>query len=257
MNCEQVQELLDAYALGAAEREEASAIEAHVADCLRCWTVLNEAQRAAAAIALSAAGERVPRSLRARVLAEAAATRPGAGSPASLLRRLMPAAAALATAGAAATLAFAFVLQAEVNDLNSDKDALEAEVQAADARLDQQQETMAVLVSPDAQTVSLEAVEPGLNATATYHWSASGEKGVLVCDGLRDLDEGEVYKVWLVTDEGNHELADFRAWRDGGYQASMSTAGIEEAPVGIGVSVEAQDGATEPSAMILWADLRR
>jgi anti-sigma factor RsiW len=70
MDCEQVKELLDAYALGAAEPEEAAALEEHMEDCARCWHSFNEAQRAAAAIALSATLCRAPESLRRNVLAE-------------------------------------------------------------------------------------------------------------------------------------------------------------------------------------------
>ncbi len=60
MKCEQVRDLLDAYALGAAEADEANALEEHVADCVRCWSSLNEAQRAAASIALSTVLLRAP-----------------------------------------------------------------------------------------------------------------------------------------------------------------------------------------------------
>ncbi|KKL49061.1 hypothetical protein LCGC14_2319290, partial [marine sediment metagenome] len=70
MDCDQVGELLDAYALGAAEADEAARLEEHVADCVRCWSSLNEAQQAAAAIALSTAFQRAPASLRNRILAE-------------------------------------------------------------------------------------------------------------------------------------------------------------------------------------------
>jgi anti-sigma factor RsiW len=70
MDCEQVKELLDAYALGAVEPEEAAALEAHMEDCARCWHSFSECQRAAAAIALSANLCRAPESLRRSVLAE-------------------------------------------------------------------------------------------------------------------------------------------------------------------------------------------
>jgi hypothetical protein len=258
MDCEQVQELLDIYALGVAEADEAAAIEAHVADCVRCWASLNEAQRAVAAIALSAKLERVPPSLRQRVLAES--QRPegkGAGGAPSLLRRLLPAATLLSTAGVVAALAFAFSLQARVNDLNSDKDDLEAEVQAMDARLESEQQAVAVLTAADAQQVSLESTDDTLDAAAVYHWSSTSRQGVLICEGLPELAESEVYKVWLVTDEGSYGLADFHAWRNGGYQTNMSLEGIEETPVAIGVSREQAADVTEPSDMILWADFQR
>lgn len=70
MDCDQVKELLDAYALGAAEPEEAAALEEHMEDCARCWDSLSEAQRAAAAVAFSANLCRAPESLRRKVLAE-------------------------------------------------------------------------------------------------------------------------------------------------------------------------------------------
>ncbi len=70
MDCEQVKELLDAHALGAAEPEEAAALEEHMEDCARCWQSFSEAQRAAAAISLSANLCRAPESLRRNILAE-------------------------------------------------------------------------------------------------------------------------------------------------------------------------------------------
>jgi anti-sigma factor RsiW len=70
MDCEQVKELLDAYALGAAEPEEAAALEEHMEDCARCWPSLSEAQRATSAVALSASIHRAPESLRRSVLVE-------------------------------------------------------------------------------------------------------------------------------------------------------------------------------------------
>jgi len=86
MDCEQVMELLDAYALGAADAHEAAAIEEHVADCVRCWSSLDAAQRVAASLALSTAQQKAPPSLLSRVLAETE-------------RRQRPEAAARALAG--------------------------------------------------------------------------------------------------------------------------------------------------------------
>jgi anti-sigma factor (TIGR02949 family) len=70
MDCDQVRELLDAYALGATEPEEAAALEEHMDDCARCWSSFSEVQRAAAAIALSANIHQAPESLRTNILAE-------------------------------------------------------------------------------------------------------------------------------------------------------------------------------------------
>ena len=69
MDCERIRDLLDAYALGAADATEAAAIEEHVADCVRCWSSLEEAQRVAASLALSTVLQKAPQPLRSRVLA--------------------------------------------------------------------------------------------------------------------------------------------------------------------------------------------
>jgi predicted anti-sigma-YlaC factor YlaD len=60
MECKEIRDLLDAHALGAAEADEANAVDEHVGDCVRCWSSLNEAQRAAASIALSTVLQRAP-----------------------------------------------------------------------------------------------------------------------------------------------------------------------------------------------------
>ncbi len=60
MECKEVRGLLDAYALGAAEADEANCVDLLVADCVRCWSSLNVAQRAAASIALSTVLQRAP-----------------------------------------------------------------------------------------------------------------------------------------------------------------------------------------------------
>lgn len=70
MDCDEVKELLDAYALGAADADEAAALEEHMGDCVRCWPSFTEAQQAAASLALSVSLQQAPESLRKGILAE-------------------------------------------------------------------------------------------------------------------------------------------------------------------------------------------
>jgi anti-sigma factor RsiW len=72
MHCEELGELLDAYALGALRPEERGPIEEHLADCLRCWKHLKECQKAAALLVLAVPLEQPREELRQRILAEAA-----------------------------------------------------------------------------------------------------------------------------------------------------------------------------------------
>jgi cell division protein FtsB len=257
MDCDQVKELLDAYALGAAEPEEAAALEEHMEDCARCWHSLNEAQRAAAAIALSSNLCRAPESLRRNILAEIEGMQhPAEPRLLERVRRLWPAGVGLLAATAAASLAVALFLQMELSDLRSENDRLTAEVESADARLAEQQQVMALLSAPDAQQIRLEPTDPASSAAAVYHWSGSARAGALTCNHLPPLQEGQVYQVWFLTESESYPAGRFRSW-DGIGQLSVALEDLPERPVAIGVSIEYSEGVGEPSEMFLIAELQQ
>jgi hypothetical protein len=257
MDCEQVKDLLDAYALGAAEADEAAGLEEHMADCVRCWPSFDEAQRAAAAIALSVTLQRAPDSLRRGILADIErAQSPERPSLRERLRGLRPVGAGLLVATAAASLAFAIFLQAEVSDLRDENDQLEAEIVSAEARFTQQQQVMDILAAPDSQEIRLEPTDPTSSATAVYYWSNSAKSGALLCSDLPALSEGEMYEVWLLTDSGSYKAGSFEYLDDIGHLI-MAPGAIPELPITIGVSIESAEGASEPGEMFLQAEFQR
>ena len=257
MDCEQVRELLDAYALGAADAAEAAAIEEHVADCARCWSSLDEAQRVAASLALSTALQKAPPSLRSRVLARTERRRWPALPPFPMrLRWLWPAATGALAAGAVAALAFALVLQAEVNDLRGDKDRLASDVQNAGGILEEQRQLMAVLAAPDVQQINLQPADPSSEALAVYYWSRSTRTGALLSHNLPPLREGQLYHAWLRTGDEVYDAGSFEAWNGVG-QLSMDIKDVAGRPVGIGVSIEDAAGAEQPPEMFLFAEFPR
>jgi len=257
MDCEQIRDLLDAYALGAADAREAAAIEEHVADCVRCWSSLDEAQRVAASLALSTVLQKAPQPLRSRVLAEAERRQqPALPSFPGRLRWLWPAATGALAAGAVAALAFALVLQSQVNDLRDDKDRLAADVQDAGAVLEEQRQLMAVLAAPDAQQISLDPADPNSEALAVYYWSRSSRTGALLSNNLPALGEGQVYRVWVLTGDEVYDVGSFESWNGVG-QLSMDIKDVSGRPVGIGVSIEDAAGAEEPREMFLFAEFPR
>ncbi len=257
MDCEQVKDLLDAYALGAAEADEASGLEEHMADCVRCWPSFDEAQRAAAAIALSVSLQRAPESLRKGILADIErAESPERPSLLERLRRLWPAGAGLLVATAAASLVFAIFLQAEVSDLRDENDQLEANFESADARLTQQQQVVAIVAASDSQEIRLQPTDPTSSATAVYHWSNSAEAGALICSNMPALEEGQVYEVWLMTASGSYKAGSFEYLDDIGHLI-MAPGATPERPITIGVSIESAAGASEPGEMFLEAEFQR
>lgn len=257
MDCERVKELLDAYALGAAEPEEAAALEEHMADCVRCWPSLNEAHRAACALALSTTLQRAPDSLRRRILAEVERLQYPAGP--KLLERLpklWPAGIGLLAATAAAALALALFLQTEVSDLRGENDRLAAEIESADAQLTQQQEVMALLAAPDTQLIKLEPTDPTSSAAAVYYWSGSAKMGAILCHSLPPLQEGQIYQIWFLTEDDSYPAGRFEA-RHGMGHTSMYVEDIPEHPVAIGVSIEQTEDAEDPGEMLLLAELQQ
>jgi len=257
MDCDQVKELLDAYALGAAEPEEAAALEEHMADCVRCWPSLNEAQRAAATIALSTTLQRAPESLRRRILADVERIQHPTG-PRLLerLRTLWPAGVGLLAATTAASLALALFLQMQVSDLRGEKDQLAAQIESADARLTQQQQVMALLAAPDTQHIHLEPTDPTSSAAAVYQWSGAAKAGAITCNHLPPLQEGQVYQVWFLTESESYPTGRFESW-DGIGQLSMALEDLPERPVAIGVSIENAGDVGEPGEMLLLAELQQ
>src|SRR5262245_59098236 len=69
MTEQHVDELLEAFALGALEPDEVSAVEAHLAGCARCRELAAAARGTAEALAYAAPLRDPPATLRARVLA--------------------------------------------------------------------------------------------------------------------------------------------------------------------------------------------
>jgi len=260
MDCQEIQELLDAYALGAATKQEAEAIERHVVDCVRCWEQLSEAQRAAAALALTVDIEPAPAPLRQRVFATAERGLSRGRARAAIRRgfgRRWPAAAGALAAAAVAALVFAAVLQVEMNDLRDENDDLAQRAANLDSLVAEQRQLMAVLTAPDSKELVMHATSPEAEAVGVYYWSRQTGKGFLVSNNLPDLGEDRVYQVWVVVDETPISAGTFESWEGIG-QKAMDLATIEGRPDGIGVTIEAAGGSDQPTdEMVLFAPMAR
>lgn len=268
MDCTEIIELLDAYALGAAAKPEAESIERHVADCVRCWEELNEAQRAAALIALSLPIHSPPDSLGRRILAAAQrdtrrksrSRHPVIGGAIAPRRSPWLAASwSLAAAGVAA-LVFASFLQVQMADLRHEKNDLAQQVsdlrahnEAADAQLEQQRQIMAVLSHPDTQSVPMTPVSSSSRASAVYGWSRSGGQAFILCQGLPALEAGQVYQAWFAI--GNDYVpARIFSTSDGTCLIPMDVGWLTGRPNGIGITIEPDGGSGQPSGQwVLYA----
>jgi hypothetical protein len=260
MDCEQIRELLDGYALGAADSQEASLIEEHVADCVRCWDDLSVSQATAALLALSVRMQSPPPALEEAIMRRAEKDLTRRPERAPFWRRLSlspwPATAGAFGAVSAVALAVSGMLMFEVRDVQTRNDNLETQIQAAAInfertseltanQLAEQEAIMAIL--SDSEHEELEMTPRGDSTSrAFYTWSAAKGSGALLCEGMPKLEPGKVYMSWIKAGEEEYPLRPFLC--EEGCQIAMDLADLEEAPTGIGITIEDAPGhVAEPS----------
>ena len=259
ISCEEIRDVLDAYALGAADSADSRAIEEHVADCVRCWEELSKAQRTAALLALSAPVREAPEGLGERIMEAAGRERPiertklGSGTALSRVRVGWPAAAGVLGLAAAAALAFASFLQIQMNDLRNDKDELAVQLDSTRDTVEDQAQVITISVAGDTQEMMMEAVASPEDAWGEYFWSRSAGAGFIVCHDMPALPDGEVYQAWFDVSGAPVSAGTFRPNDDGGCMYPMKPEEPVRGADGVGVSVEQAGGSDKPSSD--WLDL--
>jgi anti-sigma-K factor RskA len=207
-------EAVGAFALDALDPDERRAFEAHLAGCDRCQAEVGELRRVSAAMALSAASEAPPASLRARTLARATAQpqsppigRRITAAPVPAPRRAVSftrLAAAAAVVAAATLGVYAWSLRSQVDDLRrlaadmtSRTEQLRDQLSAARADLVRLMQTMDRIGGPSAMRVSLTGTSgaPGASGQA---FLGADRTLVLVARGLPAPRPGRSYQVWMV-----------------------------------------------------------
>jgi len=202
MDCEATRENVDAWALGALDARDAQAVEGHIASCAACAELADEAREVAAAIALAVPLRSPSATLKPHIMASAAVlTDIRAGRPA---RWWMAGAAAVLAIGVGA-IAWAWVTQARINDLedrnaviiagataaSSERQELATTVETQDAIID-------VMLAPDAERTDLVGTAGAPVASGRCVWSRAEAKGALLVSGLEPAPEGSTYTMWIV-----------------------------------------------------------
>lgn len=258
MDCQALKELLDAYALGAVEEAQARALEEHAAACIRCWNELNQAQRAAALLALAVPLEKAHPSLRERILRQAGReVKAGPRRWQGWLGKVWPLwPAAVIGLAAVAALSLSLVLWGEVRDLRGENDRLQERVATADETISHQQRMLAVLSAPDVQRVEMRAPGGPPGMVATYFWSESTHRGAIICHNLGSLDENHTYQLWLFVGDSPISGGTFVSWWGLGQHVVELEQPLPAQPTAVGVSIEPKGGSATPTSdLILLASL--
>lgn len=252
MECEEVGQLLEAYALGAVPPEEGAHIEEHLADCLACWEHLSESQRAAALLALAVPLEEPRESLRQRIIAQARReAQPAAElSPTGRGRRLPRLLAVGATAvalAAAGALSWSLV---QTRNLHSDYHDIQHQAALSQQQVDLTRQLVGVLTRPDVETQAMVASGIAAGASASYIWTRDGKLGAIVCHhGLPAPPKGKVYQLWVSCGQEPVNGGTFTAWQGQCQHLVALECGWPLSAVD--VSVEPEGGSTRPSSEIV------
>lgn len=234
--------LTGAYALDALDDDERRAFELHLVDCATCRDEV-DGFRATTATLGSAVAEPPPAHLKDAVMAEVGRTRQeappaeGTARAASVVAReasrparrawterlLVPAAAVMALVVAGLSIL--------VGNLNQRIDELSVTSDVAD-----------VVAAADLQTWEAELPDGG---TARVMYSASRGEGWFVADDMRPTDEGRVYELWVIDDEGPSPAGLFDA-HDG--RALHSFTGDMDGVAAMAVTVEPASGSPQPTS---------
>lgn len=262
VDCDQIRELLDGYALGAADSHESRLIEVHVADCVRCWEELSVSSATAALLALSVRIEAPSPELQHRIMRQAEKDLARKTEAPSLWKRFAspwPATAGAFGAISIVALAISGMLLFEVRDVQNKNDDLETQIQAAafnfqqttqltENQLADQEVIMSILSSGDHQQIEM-TPQGGSASRAFYTWSAQNGTGAVLCEALPALEPGKVYMLWMKTGAEEQPLVPFIS-SDGKCQVTMDLSWVDERPDGIGMTIEDAPGgaatATKP-----------
>jgi hypothetical protein len=244
MDCDEVNETLDAYALGALDGSEREQVERHLETCASCRASADRAVAAAAALGLAAPLLPAPGSLHARLMRQIEQARdPASGGQSSLrrlmvrapqgrqarLRRFFPSSARegrrqlawlqpLAASVAVLLLLGAGVwivrMQPQLNRLQARSQAL----QRGMADFEGQRAALMLLASEGTVRYEMQAANPGAGSAGAVIWNPDRHVCSVFVSGLPPAPAGQTYHVWLV---GDH-----RSWDSG--ELATSPGGLAE-----------------------------
>jgi anti-sigma-K factor RskA len=279
MNCEEAQELLDAYSLGALEKSEARRVEKHLSRCPSCRPLHEQAMETTALLGLAAPLRRASPALRLR-LRQRVMPRPAlrwflAPRPSWAL-----AAAALAIISLGA-LTWGGLLQTQVNNLKADSDRYavlydelqrrgdtvdvlqkaltEAAFRQEDIQnvLQEQGQAMRVVALSGGGSEDLVGTAPASPASGRYLWSDEEKLGVLFLINLPQLSENGVYQLWLLREGGTPVSGGtFTPQADGSARLMVRTSDLGGTVTGMAITVEPAGGSETPTGEIVLQGLR-
>ena len=258
---ENMEELLTFYALDAVTDAERQQVEAYVAANPEARLRLDAMLSTASALAYASEPLDPPlalkRTLMDRVNADAekrfASPAPKASAWSRFIESIFPtrAGSLFPQAVTVFSLFIALAVGAWGLSLRNEMKSLQAQTAQLQEQVAEQQEILAVIASPNAQTFAIAGTDhqPGSHGKLI----ADSETGsaVLVVAGLQQLESEKTYEFWLIKGETPVAAGIFEVNESGQAILKLSHAVTPGSYDAVGVSVEPEDGSEQPTGAIV------
>lgn len=273
MNCTEVRDLAEVYAVGGLPAEAAREVASHIATCPSCRLAVSQARQVANLLRLGVPEIEFPANLGARLVESArqaaeepesslVTQRPGEPALAQAARRAGPLAAAPSRLAkplghlrwrAGAGLAAAVLLMATVGWLALQLATLRGEVRQAEELLAESRQTTQTASEVLAKTAAsggavarLQGTEAAPGALGTLYYSPGGYEAVFMVQGLPRLSPGQVYQLWLLRGEQRTSGGTFYS-EDGGRHLLIVRSPLPITTFdSVGITNEPQGGSPQP-----------
>lgn len=235
MNQQHVDDLIDAYVLGALEPDEVASVEAHLVTCARCQQLVATARATSAHLLLGVPLVAPPPALKARIMARihAEATGEQVDHLPDVATAAEPVRAALPRKNALRRLV----------DSILGLEPLTGDAQAHTLLL-------RLLADPASKMWEIGGTDAAPAANARFLGDPNGRDGILVTAGLKELDPDQAYQIWLLRDGKPQPYSLFRVARGKGYQTLRASARLSDFDV-VAVTPEPSTGSESPTGPIV------
>jgi len=236
--CQQIEEMLAAFALDALEIDEREQVEAHLETCETCRLALAEYQTVSEGLMAALPPAQPPAWIRTQLLVQTAPN-PQKEDWGARWRTLIPQVLSITAVVAVLVLViFNVSLYRRTNQLLQTQEQMTQQNQAY-------QTAFALLTYPNSQVAVID--DGKIYGTLVY--DPYGQVAVLNVWGLDDLPQEQAYQVWLIEpDETRTSGGVFQSSDELGYVSFIIESHIPfNSFVGVGVTIEPEGGSPGPT----------
>jgi len=276
LTCEELREDLEVYALGALDTVGARSVEAHIAECRECASIVRDYQHAVAHLSLAVPVFKASPRLKARVMGTVSMNT--VAIPRVLRSGWVMATAAVVLIGIAIGGAiWASIVSSEVGQLKqqnerlitiSELDAgqraaiLQVQSQLNSARteqerlsttLDEYATLVQIALDPDLVPTQLQGTPLASAASCSYVWSVKQSIGALTCTNLPSTSFVNTYELWAQKGNATLPLGSFVPRNDGTASLLVTFPDWATGPMtNLWVTLEQEGGLrSEPGAQVV------